>query len=95
MPKKVTQDVKENPAMNYINVKDEPKPRKKAEPKNRLENLDKLRMYTLTELEPVIGVSHRTLLEYVKHGRIKAVKIGGKWKLSEVNLMKFLNGEEQ
>lgn len=55
--------------------------------------LEQLRLYTLSELEPILGVTHRTLLTYVKTGRIKAALIGGKWKVSEENLAKFINGE--
>ena len=57
--------------------------------------MQNLNVYTLTELEPILGVTHRTLLTYVTSGRLKAVKIGGKWKVSEENLKKFINGEEQ
>lgn len=56
--------------------------------------LDNLKVYTLTEIEPILGVTHRTLLNYVKQGKIKAIKLGGKWKITEDNLKKFLNGEE-
>lgn len=59
----------------------------------KLQSLDTFRLYTLTEVEPILGVSHRTLLDYVKKGKIKAVKIGGKWKVSEQNLKAFINGE--
>ncbi len=59
----------------------------------RQEQLSNFRVYTLTELEPVLGVTHRTLLQYVKDGKLQAVKIGGKWKVSEENLKKFINGE--
>lgn len=55
--------------------------------------LNEITLYTLTELERVLGVTHRTLQSYVKDGRLKAVKIGGKWKVSEDNLKKFINGE--
>lgn len=55
--------------------------------------LDELKLYSLTELEPVLGVTHRTLLTYVKDKKIKAQKIGGKWKVSETNLKAFINGE--
>ena len=55
--------------------------------------LDGLTLYTLTELESVLGVTHRTLQSYIKDGRLKGVKIGGKWKVSEENLKKFINGE--
>lgn len=61
----------------------------------KLQSLDTFRLYTLTEVEPILGVSHRTLLDYVKTGKIKAVKIGGKWKVSEENLKVFINGEEK
>lgn len=52
-----------------------------------------IRLYTLTDLEPILGVTHRTLQAYVKAGRLKAVKIGGKWKVSEEILRNFVNGE--
>lgn len=55
--------------------------------------LDAIRLYTLTELEPILGVTHRTLQSYIKDGRLKGVKIGGKWKVSEEVLRKFINGE--
>ena len=55
--------------------------------------LDTIRLYTLTELEPILGVTHRTLQSYIKDGRLKGVKIGGKWKVSEETLRKFINGE--
>lgn len=60
---------------------------------DRTKSLETLKMYTLTELEPILGVSHRTLLTYVKEGRIKSIKLGGKWKVSEENLRKFINNE--
>ena len=58
------------------------------------QKLDELTLYTLTELESVLGVTHRTLQSYMKDGRLKGVKIGGKWKVTEENLKKFINGEE-
>lgn len=60
----------------------------------RLQGLDKIRLYSLTEIEPILGVSHRTLLDYVKKGKLKCVKVGGKWKISEDNLKAFINGEQ-
>ena len=33
--------------------------------------LDTIRLYTLTELEPILGVTHRTLQTYIKDGRLK------------------------
>lgn len=60
---------------------------------DREKKLDTYTVYSLTELEPVLGVTHRTLLSYVKTGKLKAVKIGGKWKVSEENLRNFINGD--
>lgn len=60
----------------------------------RLANMESFKLYTLSELEDILGVTHRTLLEYVKKGKLKARKIGGKWKVSEGNLKLFINGEE-
>lgn len=59
----------------------------------RASELETIRLFTLTEIEPILGVTHRTLLTYIKDGRLKGVKIGGKWKISEENLKKFINGE--
>lgn len=59
----------------------------------RTVELEELKVYTLTEIEPILGVTHRTLLTYIKDGRLKGVKIGGKWKVSGENLRKFINGE--
>lgn len=55
--------------------------------------LDEFKLYTLTELEKVIGVSHRTLLSYVKSGKLKARKIAGKWRVTSDQLRDFLDGK--
>ena len=60
---------------------------------DNLERLKKIRLYTLSELEVILQVTHRTLLTYIKNGKLKGVKIGGKWRITEENLRKFLNGE--
>lgn len=60
----------------------------------RTSDLAGLKLYSLTEIEPILGVTHRTLLTYVKQKRLKAAKIGGKWKVSEDNLRQFINGED-
>lgn len=59
----------------------------------RAAELEEMKVYSLTEIEPILGVTHRTLLTYIKDGRLKGVKIGGKWKVSGENLRKFINGE--
>ena len=49
---------------------------------NRTSELEELKVYSLAEIAPILGVTHRTLLTYIKDGRLKGVKIGGKWKVS-------------
>lgn len=56
--------------------------------------METIKLYTLKELESILGVTNRTLQTYVKTGKIKAAKVGGKWKVTEANLLKFLNGEQ-
>lgn len=68
--------------------------KKEQNEETRQEALMKYRVYTLTELEEIIGVSHRTLLRYVKDGTLQAVKIGGKWRVSEEKLKSFLEGSK-
>ena len=48
--------------------------------------------YTLTELEKIIGVTHVTLLRYVKEGKLKAVKVCGKWRVAEEEVNLFCKG---
>lgn len=49
------------------------------------------KMYTLKEIESILGVSNRTLQNYIKQGRLRAVKMG-RWRVSEENLQAFMNG---
>ena len=69
------------------------KARTEAREKASAAKLDEIHLYTLTELEPILGVTHRTLQTYIKTGRLKGVKIGGKWKVSAETLQRFVNGE--
>lgn len=69
------------------------KSRTEARTAQNIKRLEDIRLYTLAEIEPIIGVTHRTLLTYIKDGRLKGIKVGGKWKVSEENLKKFINGE--
>ena len=59
------------------------------------QELKGLKLYTLAEIEPIIGVTNRTLLQYIKTGQLKAVKIGHKWKVTEENLRDFVSGSKQ
>lgn len=53
------------------------------------------KIYNLHELEEMLQVTQRTLYNYIKAGRLRAVKIGGTWRVTEENLNAFLNGDTQ
>jgi len=61
--------------------------------KDKNTNTDKLaedpaegfKVYALADLAPLLGVTYRTLLTYVKTKKLKAVKIGGRWKVTPEN----------
>ena len=57
------------------------------------EELRDIQLFTLQELEPLLDVTNRTLLSYVKSGRLQAVKIGGKWRVTREALDRFLSGK--
>jgi len=57
---------------------------------DRTNDIKELKLYTLTELEEILGVTHRTLLSYVKAGKLKAVKVGSKWRVSKADLVSFI-----
>ena len=61
---------------------------------NRAADLQGLKLYTLTDLEEIIGVSHMTLLRHVKAGKLPARKIAGKWRVTEADLREYLQGEQ-
>jgi excisionase family DNA binding protein len=55
--------------------------------------MTKIKLYSLKELATLLSVTERTLHNYIKSGKMKGQKIGGKWQISETNLQKFLNGD--
>lgn len=52
-----------------------------------------IKVYSLKEASNILGVTERTLYNYIKAGRMKVQKIGGKWIITEENLKKFIKGE--
>lgn len=53
-----------------------------------------IKLYSLKEVAKLLDVTERTLHNYIKTGKLKRQKIGGKWKISDENLKKFINGED-
>lgn len=55
--------------------------------------INDVKVYTLTEVAQLIGVTYQTAQRYVNLGRIPAAKNGRGWLVTEDSLMKYLNGE--
>lgn len=49
-----------------------------------------LKLYTLKEVAELLHVTERTLLSYIKSGKLPAKKIGGKWQVTESELNTFI-----
>lgn len=54
-----------------------------------------IKLYRLKELSSILNVSTRTLKTYLSTGRLKGVKIGGAWTVTDSNLQAFINGDQQ
>lgn len=57
------------------------------------EKIQSLQLYSLKEVAQLLDVTERTLHNYIKAGKLKGQKIGGRWKVSEENLKRFVNGD--
>lgn len=52
---------------------------------------DGIKVYTLDEVADILQLTRRTLYSYIKEGKLKAVKIGKYWRISEKNLEDFIS----
>ncbi len=48
------------------------------------------KQFTIKELAETLGVHYITALNYVRRGRLKAIKIGGQWRVLESELERFM-----
>lgn len=53
--------------------------------------MESIKVYTLKEVAEIVKIKERTLYHYLKTGKLKGVKIGRRWRISEDNLKAFLN----
>ena len=53
-----------------------------------------IKFYGIREIATGLKITERTVYNYVKDGKLKAVKIGGKWQVAEDNLRMFLTGQK-
>lgn len=54
-----------------------------------------MKVYTLEELVELLKVTKRTLYNYIKEGKLKAVKMGKYWRVTQKQLDAFLNEGEK
>lgn len=54
-----------------------------------------MKVYTLEELVDVLQVTRRTLYNYIREGKLKAVKMGKYWRVTEKQLEEFLSPSNQ
>ncbi len=50
--------------------------------------------YNPKEIAELLSVSEKTIRRYIKSGKIKAIKIGSRLKISESNYMEFVNSQK-
>ncbi|MCL5981382.1 MAG: helix-turn-helix domain-containing protein [Firmicutes bacterium] len=51
--------------------------------------------YTPEEVADNLKVSRKTIYNWIQEGRLKAVKIGHVWRISETELKRLLEGETE
>lgn len=59
-------------------------PERREALKRYLEGLD--RLYTLSEVEKFLKVSRRTIYRYIKTGKLKAIRVNGRWRVPHEEL---------
>lgn len=52
--------------------------------------MNEIKVYTLTEVIDILKVTRKTLYAYIKSGKIKAIKIGRNWRITDESLREFL-----
>lgn len=58
------------------------------------EELQKYKLYTVKDLEPVLMKSDQSIKAYLKSGKLKGAKVGGQWRVTEEALREFLGLEK-
>ena len=53
--------------------------------------MSEIKVYTIEEVAELLHTTRRTLYTYLKAGKLKAVKMGRKWIITEENLKEFIS----
>jgi excisionase family DNA binding protein len=57
--------------------------------------LGEIKLYSVQELAKSLDVTTVTLRAYIKQGKLKARKMGGKWYVSEESLKSYFNPQPE
>lgn len=60
-----------------------------------MEKKNRLTVYSVEETAQIMGVTVRTVYNYIKDGRLRAGKIGKYWRIQERDLQAMLDGAAQ
>ena len=55
--------------------------------------MQEIKVYTLDEVQDILKVTQRTVYNYIKQGKLKAVKMGKYWRIRHEDLDAFLTGK--
>lgn len=58
-----------------------------------LEKIDKDRLYTPKEVAELFGVDPTTVRDWIRKGKLKGLKIGGRYKIEGEALLEFIKAE--
>jgi len=52
-------------------------------------------LYTIQQVMSRLQVADETVYRYIRSGKLKAIRVGGLWRVSKEALEEFLNGGEK
>lgn len=52
-----------------------------------------MKIYDVEDLVKLLGITRVSVQRYLREGRIRGIKIGRRWQVTEGNLKAFLSGE--
>lgn len=53
--------------------------------------MEDIKVYTLEEVADILKVTKRSLYNYIQAGKLKAIKVGRYWRVSEESLKAFIS----
>jgi len=53
--------------------------------------MEEIKLYTLEEVSKILKLGTRTVTNYIKSGKLEAIKVSNYWRIKHQSLEKFLN----